>query len=92
MGTMGHSMLTSMDGVLLLLPVMTRNLIRLKPDLPLSPSGWMPFVTLWPLWLYCGRDSRRLLRDRRSDEWRGALREGFSELYARSREERWPLG
>jgi hypothetical protein len=51
-----------MDSVLLLLPLMTRNLIGLKPRLPLSPSGAMPLVTLCPFALYWGRDARRSLR------------------------------
>ncbi|KAG9796250.1 hypothetical protein KCU88_g356, partial [Aureobasidium melanogenum] len=37
-----------------------RHTIRKKwrgliPRRPLSPSGCMPGVTAWPLWLYCGR-------------------------------------
>ena len=84
---MGHRQLTNMEGVLLLLPLITRNLIGLKPPLPLSPSGWMPFVTSWPLWLYCGRDERRL--SRRSSP--GTVRGVFSLMTSRSREDRWPL-
>ena len=79
MGTMGHRQLTSIDIVLELLPLMTRNLMGLKPLLPLSPSGWMPLVTSWPLWLYCGRDERRLSRDL------------FSLTTSRSRDDLWPL-
>jgi hypothetical protein len=54
MGTIGHSKFVILDRVLLLLAVITRNLKGLNPLLPLSPSGWMPFVTSWPLWLYWG--------------------------------------
>jgi hypothetical protein len=58
-GTIGHSMLVTMDSVLVLRPLMTRNLMGLKPRLPLSPSGCRPLVTACPLWLYCGSDARR---------------------------------
>lgn len=71
---MGHSKLVIMDKVLLLRPLMTRNLMGLKPRLPLSPSGCMPFVTSCPLWLYCGRDWRRSPRE---------VRLVFSVVYSR---------
>jgi hypothetical protein len=54
MGTIGHSKFVILDSVLLLLAVIVMNLRGLNPLLPLSPSGWMPFVTSWPLWLYWG--------------------------------------
>jgi hypothetical protein len=89
-GTIGHNMLVIMDSVLLLLPLMTRNLIGLKPLRPLSPSGCTPLVTSWPLWLYCGRDARRPPRRSECD---ATVRVVFSVVYSReelvwSRDER----
>ncbi len=43
-----------MESVLVLRKMMARNLNGWKPFLPLSPSGWRPLVTLWPMWLYTG--------------------------------------
>lgn len=42
-------MLTIIDSELLLLKAIFRKWKGLNPRLPLSPSGWMPVVTLCPL-------------------------------------------
>lgn len=68
--------------MLLLLKAIVTNLIGLKPLLPLSPSGWMPFVTSCPLWLYCGSDCPRLSLRPLAECCRERLR-GFSLVYSR---------
>jgi hypothetical protein len=54
-GTIGHNMLTQELSVLLLLKQIFKNLSGCTPRLPLSPSGSMPLVISWPLWLKRGR-------------------------------------
>lgn len=81
-GTIGHRALTIIDSVLLLLKTIFINLNGLKPLRPLSPSGWMPVVTLCPLWLYCGSACVRLSLWPLADCCR-ERRRGFSVVYSR---------
>lgn len=53
-GTTGHRMLAYLDHGDELRKQMRANCTGWMPLRPLSPSGWMPVVTRWPLWLNKG--------------------------------------
>lgn len=53
-GTTGHKKLAYLDHGAELRKQMRKKCMGWMPLRPLSPSGWMPVVTRWPLWLNIG--------------------------------------